>query len=59
MHDAPDVRCPTCGKPVQLGSESFPFCCRRCRLIDLGAWIDGRHAIPGRTAPGDAQEEER
>jgi endogenous inhibitor of DNA gyrase (YacG/DUF329 family) len=18
----------------------FPFCCRRCRLIDLGRWLD-------------------
>jgi endogenous inhibitor of DNA gyrase (YacG/DUF329 family) len=24
-----------------------PFCSERCRLIDLGAWIDEKHAIPG------------
>ena len=49
------VRCPTCGKPVAATVESFPFCCRRCRLVDLGAWIEGRHAIPG----GPAQDEEQ
>ena len=26
---------------------SFPFCSDRCRLIDLGRWIDGSNAIPG------------
>jgi len=24
-----------------------PFCSERCRLIDLGAWMTERHAIPG------------
>ena len=24
-----------------------PFCSDRCRLIDLGAWAEGRHHIPG------------
>jgi hypothetical protein len=24
-----------------------PFCSERCRLIDLGAWITEKHAIPG------------
>jgi uncharacterized protein len=24
-----------------------PFCSERCRLIDLGAWIAEKHAIPG------------
>ena len=24
-----------------------PFCSERCRLIDLGAWIEERYVIPG------------
>ena len=24
-----------------------PFCSERCKLIDLGAWIDECHRIPG------------
>ena len=26
---------------------SFPFCGDRCRMVDLGRWIDGAYAIPG------------
>ncbi len=43
------VDCPTCGKPVEWSEKEIhrPFCSERCRLIDLGAWIDGSHCIPG------------
>lgn len=50
--DPATVRCPTCGRVVacepERRPESFPFCEQRCRLLDLGAWFDGRHAIPGK-----------
>ena len=26
---------------------SFPFCCKRCRERDLGAWFAGRYTIAG------------
>ncbi len=48
--------CPTCGQPVPLAPgerpDSFPFCCGRCRLRDLGAWADGRHVVPGKPLTG-------
>jgi hypothetical protein len=25
---------------------TFPFCSERCKLIDLGRWLDGRYQIP-------------
>jgi hypothetical protein len=28
-----------------------PFCSERCKLIDLGAWIAEKHAIPGEELP--------
>ncbi len=38
--------CPICGK---LGQARFsPFCSRRCADIDLGRWLKGGYAIPGR-----------
>ncbi|HIP52852.1 MAG TPA: DNA gyrase inhibitor YacG [Chromatiales bacterium] len=42
------IRCPTCGKEVVWGPESRwrPFCSERCRLIDLGEWINEKHRIP-------------
>ena len=42
------VTCPTCQQRVKWTSSNpyRPFCSERCRLIDLGAWADGQHAIP-------------
>ncbi len=48
-------RCPICAKPFEIAAladlPSFPFCSERCRLIDLGRWIDGAYAIPGQDGP--------
>ncbi|MCK4282959.1 MAG: DNA gyrase inhibitor YacG [Candidatus Brocadiae bacterium] len=45
------VNCPTCGKEVaRLPCRKppfFPFCCERCKLLDLGKWFDGEHRIEG------------
>jgi len=48
MH-APHVLCPTCQRELTW-SEQFPwrpFCSERCRMVDLGAWFAGKHAIAG------------
>ena len=62
--------CPICGRTVPPASapprdagagaeaplpENFPFCSRRCRLVDLGRWFDGFYLIPGapREVAGD------
>lgn len=41
-----------CGKPVASGeaNRAFPFCSARCRLLDLGRWLDGAYRIPGERA---------
>lgn len=33
--------CPTCGRPAgeRPENKAAPFCCERCKLIDLGAWL--------------------
>ncbi|TVO61162.1 DNA gyrase inhibitor YacG [Spiribacter vilamensis] len=45
----PTVACPQCGERVPWTTDSpyRPFCSRRCRMIDLGDWLDERHQIPG------------
>ena len=46
------MQCPTCKKIVpepaanQEVSPHFPFCSDRCKLIDLGRWLDGKYQIP-------------
>ena len=44
------VNCPTCGKGFVWNEQarSRPFCSERCRLIDLGEWLDGNYRIPDR-----------
>jgi endogenous inhibitor of DNA gyrase (YacG/DUF329 family) len=44
---ATTVKCPTCQRPVPWVPESKykPFCSNRCRLIDLGDWLDESHRI--------------
>lgn len=41
------VKCPTCGRESEWSPEnkSRPFCSSRCKLIDLGAWLDERMSI--------------
>lgn len=39
--------CPTCKKAVEKDGEAFPFCSQRCKLVDLGGWLEGRYVIPG------------
>lgn len=54
------VRCPTCKRSVPWTDDNAfrPFCSHRCQLIDLGAWADGSHAIPGDPDWGDEGEGE-
>ncbi|MES9939438.1 MAG: DNA gyrase inhibitor YacG [Candidatus Thiodiazotropha sp. 6PLUC2] len=41
------VPCPNCSKEVIWADSSKwkPFCSDRCRLIDLGEWLDESHRI--------------
>ena len=39
--------CPICKKQVTTDSKAFPFCNERCRLIDLGNWLDGKYKLIG------------
>ena len=52
------LRCPTCRTVVLAGSEDFPFCSDRCRLIDLGRWLDGKYQIPVVEADESNSEQE-
>ena len=43
------VNCPNCGKPAVFAPENpyRPFCCERCRQIDMGAWASDQYRVPG------------
>jgi hypothetical protein len=52
------VQCPTCGKPVEWTPRQRwrPFCSERCKLIDLGNWLDESNRIAGDEEPPIGQE---
>ncbi len=38
--------CPTCRARFDMAATpAMPFCCERCRLIDLGRWIDEKNCL--------------
>ena len=54
-HSGEIMICPTCkksfpdpapGAPPEATPKYFPFCSERCKLIDLGRWLDGKYQIP-------------
>ncbi|MES2684267.1 MAG: DNA gyrase inhibitor YacG [Pseudomonadota bacterium] len=57
MSDGPIGRCPHCSKPSLIAPANAwrPFCSERCKLIDLGDWMEGRFVIP--VAPSDEFDE--
>jgi endogenous inhibitor of DNA gyrase (YacG/DUF329 family) len=41
------VICPRCKKTFNYYSSEFrPFCSEKCRLIDLGQWLNGSYTVP-------------
>jgi endogenous inhibitor of DNA gyrase (YacG/DUF329 family) len=60
-------RCPICKKLVKVSPEKhseearfFPFCSERCKLIDLGAWLDSNYRIVSKPSdtPRDTPSDE-
>jgi hypothetical protein len=46
MKKLAEVRCPTCKKKGAWWSGPFgPFCSRRCKLADLGKWLNEEYGI--------------
>jgi endogenous inhibitor of DNA gyrase (YacG/DUF329 family) len=44
--------CPICGRPASARDESgtipssAPFCSPRCKLVDLGKWLNEDYRVP-------------
>jgi len=56
-------RCPVCRKIMdEAGQQNsreggfYPFCCNRCRMLDLGKWFDGDYRIPVEVRPEEAED---
>ncbi len=52
------MTCPTCGASFEPElSTALPFCCDRCRQIDLGRWFNEEHGMP--LDEGESEEADR
>ena len=55
------VSCPICGQEMRGRSPAewpqFPFCSKRCKMIDLGRWLTESYGIPAEE-PEDATPSE-
>ncbi|MFZ9611028.1 MAG: DNA gyrase inhibitor YacG [Methylococcales bacterium] len=54
------VKCPTCKSTVSWIAEQQykPFCCERCKLIDLGEWVMEEKRIPGESLKLENDDDE-
>jgi endogenous inhibitor of DNA gyrase (YacG/DUF329 family) len=48
--------CPTCGETVEQANKSFPFCSPRCRMADLGKWMNEDYKISREMKETDLDE---
>jgi endogenous inhibitor of DNA gyrase (YacG/DUF329 family) len=53
--------CPICSKPAETDrakNASWPFCSKRCKMIDLGRWLGEGYRIPAdeTAAPEEGKE---
>ena len=58
MQFSRQVVCPGCGGPsLYAPSNPFrPFCCERCKKIDLGVWAEEGFRLPTDATPDEFLE---
>jgi uncharacterized protein len=53
------VKCPTCRTETTWENNPHrPFCSERCKLIDLGAWIEEKHRVPGERIGWETEDDD-
>ncbi len=61
------VRCPICDAAMPGNRKDYPdypFCSRRCRMVDLGRWLGEDYRVGGansddRSTPADDADDSR
>ncbi len=57
MNKVLNVKCPHCGTKFSYYESKFrPFCSERCKMVDLGHWLDESYRVPEKsTIPEEEQ----
>lgn len=53
------IVCPFCKTEIEDAPDDFPprpFCSSRCKLLDLGNWLEENYRISEPLEPADAEE---
>lgn len=51
------VKCPICGKETEFFAEPVgPFCSTRCKMVDLGKWMNEDYKISEPLRPDHFEE---
>lgn len=52
------IRCPICQQELEAPDDfpSRPFCSARCKLVDLGNWLDEKYRLPRPILPEDLED---
>ena len=52
------VKCPKCKKEFNYYTSKFrPFCCERCKMVDLGSWFDESYSVAAEVGPDVFEEQ--
>ncbi len=56
----PTYECPVCRKTLAVTRKEEapfrPFCSQRCKLVDLGRWLDGTYSVSEPISPADLDD---
>lgn len=54
------INCRHCGREFNYEESPFrPFCGKRCRMIDLGAWINEEYRMACVNGPKDEENDQQ
>ena len=49
INRTPPLTCAVCEAPLAADAVTesvlYPFCSKRCKLVDLGRWVDGEYRV--------------
>ena len=54
------VKCQDCKKTFQYYSSEFrPFCCEKCKMVDIGHWFNESYVVEGKSNSVYIEEPEK
>ncbi|MEE2670776.1 MAG: DNA gyrase inhibitor YacG [Bdellovibrionota bacterium] len=55
-----EVKCPQCAVKFDYYSSEFrPFCCEKCKMVDMGQWFSESYKVNGRDFSIYAEDPEK